>query len=137
MTRDEYEARRRRLGEELRAAVELAEEGYRARLRALDLAWQESAPGVPLPAPAPEASARPRRPRRPGELYAEILGLLPRLPEIFTKEDLAPLLSEPPNRASLFRALQELVWNGVLQPERRGQGRHATTYRRKPLSQGS
>ena len=135
MTRDEYEARRRRLGEELRAAIELAEEGYRARVRALDLAWQESAPGAPLPGPEP--SAKPRRQRRPGELYAEVLGLLPRLPELFTKEDLAPLFTDPPNRASLFRALQELVWNGVLHQEQRGQGRFATTYRQKPRTQRS
>lgn len=53
MTRDEYEAHRQRLGEELRAAIELAEEGYRARLRALDLAWQGSAPDPAPPAPAP------------------------------------------------------------------------------------
>ena len=135
MTRDEYEARRRQLGEELRLAVELAEEGYRARVRALDLAWQDSAPGAPIP--APEASARPRRLRRPGELYTEILGLLPRLPEVFAKEDLAPLLADPPNRASLFRALRELVWNGVLHQERRGQGRYATTYRQKPRTQST
>ena len=135
MTRDEYEARRRRFGEELRAAIELAEEGYRARVRALDLAWQDSAPGVSLPAPEP--SARPRRMRRPGALYMEILGLLPQLPEVFTKEDLTPLLADPPNRASLFRALRELVWNGVLHQERRGQGRHATTYRQKPRTQSS
>jgi hypothetical protein len=135
MTRDEYEARRRQLGEELRAAIELAEEGYRARVRALDLAWQGLAPGVP--AHAPEPSARPRRLRRPGELYREILDVLPRLPEVFTKEDLAPLLADPPNRASLFRALQEMVWNGVLQQERRGQGRHATAYRKQPRTQSS
>jgi hypothetical protein len=135
MTQDEYEARRRRLGEELRAAIELAEEGYRARLRTLDLAWQESAPGVPLPGLEPPAKSR--RQRRPGELYAEVLGLLPRLPELFTKEDLAPLLTDPPNRASLYRALQELTWNGVLQQERRGHGTFATTYRQKARTQST
>ncbi len=55
MTRDEYEARR--LGEELRAAVELAEEGYRARLQALDLAWPPSRVGAPA-----HPCARPRPP---------------------------------------------------------------------------
>lgn len=135
MTREEYEARRRRLGEELRAAIELAEEGYRARMRALDLAWQGSAPDASLPAEEPAAQGR--RPRRAGELYAEVLGLLPRLPERFTKDDLAPLFTDPPNRASLFRVLKELTWDGVLHQERRGQGRYATTYRQQPRTQGS
>ncbi|HEX6911971.1 MAG TPA: hypothetical protein VF142_16335 [Longimicrobium sp.] len=135
MTRDEYEAHRRRLGEELRVAVELAEEGYRARVRALDLAWQESAPGAPVPSLEPPARSRSQR--RPGELYAAVLGLLPQLPELFTKDDLAPLFTDPPNRASLFRALQELTRDGVLRQERRGQGRLATTYRQKPRTQST
>ena len=131
MTREEYEAHRRRLGEELRAAIGLAEEGYRARLRALDLAWEESAPGVPAP---PEASRRRRRRR---ELYQEVLELLPRLPDVFSKEDLAPLFDDPPDRASLFRVLQELTFDGVLRQEQRGQGRYASRYRKGTLPQGS
>jgi hypothetical protein len=129
MTRDEYESRRRRLGEELRAAIELAEEGHRARVQALDLAWQAAVPGVPAPAASPQPAAKPKRRRRPGELYAEILGFLPQLAQVFSKEDLAPLLPDPPDRASLFRALRELVWNGVLEQEQRGRGTYATTYR--------
>jgi hypothetical protein len=135
MTRDEYEAHRRRLADELRAAVELAEEGHRARMRALDLAWQAAAPGVPLPAGSPKPVAK--RHRRPGELTAEIRGLLPLLPEVFSKEDLLPLFTEPPERASLFRALQELIWDGSLRQEQRGRGRNATTYRQTPRTQST
>lgn len=135
MTRDEYEAHRRRLADELRAAIELAEEGYRARVRALDLAWQAAAPGVPLPADSPEPIAKRRR--LPGELTAEIRGLLPRLPQVFSKEDLLPLFAEPPQRASLFRALQELIWDGSLRQEQRGHGRIPTTYRQRPRTQGT
>jgi hypothetical protein len=137
MTRDEYEARRRRLGEELRSAIELAEEGHRARVQALDLAWQAEVPGIPVPEASPQPAANLKRRRRPGELYEEILGFLPQLPQVFSKEDLDPLLTDPPDRASLFRALKELVWNGLLEQEQRGRGRYATTYRQTKQPQSS
>jgi hypothetical protein len=144
MTREEYEARRRRLDEELRVAIELVEQGHRARVQSLDLAWHASASGAPAPlsvAPfppaAPDSAAKPKRRRGSGELYGEVLSLLPQLPETFSKEDLAPLFTDPPDRASLFRVLQEMVWNGVLELARRGRGRDATTYRRAPRPQSS
>ncbi|HYN20052.1 MAG TPA: hypothetical protein VE078_03755 [Thermoanaerobaculia bacterium] len=144
MTREEYEARRRRLDEELRVAIELVEQGHRARVQSLDLAWHASASGAPTPpveGPAPpavpELPGKAKRRRRSGELYGEIIGLLPQLPETFSKEELAPLFTDPPDRASLFRVLQEMTWNGVLELARRGRGRDATTYRRAPRPQSS
>lgn len=141
MTRDDYEARRRRLDEELRVAIELVEQGHRARVQALDLAWHAAASGAPLPPSAPPASPpvveTPKRRRQPNELYGEVLNLLPQLPETFSKEDLAPLFTDPPDRASLFRVLQEMTWNDVLKVERRGRGRDATTYRKASRLQSS
>lgn len=40
MTREEYEARRRRLDEELRAALEMVKAGHQAQVQALDLLWR-------------------------------------------------------------------------------------------------
>jgi len=144
MTREEYETRRRRLDEELRVAIELVEQGHRTRVQALDLAWHAAASGTPAPpvgASAPlaasEPASKPKRRRRPGELYGEVLSLLPQLPETFSKEDLTPLFTDPPDRASLFRVLQEMTWNHVLELARRGRGRDATTYRKALRPQGS
>ncbi|MES1240374.1 MAG: hypothetical protein ABUT39_02025 [Acidobacteriota bacterium] len=135
MTRDEYEARRRRLDEELRAALELLKAGHQAQLQALDLLWKTSTDGgatPPGPAalPAPERS-RPRR-RGPGELLQEVLAVLPGLPEVFTKDDVGKVLSDPPDRASLFRVLRELEESGRLRVERYGSGRVPTVYVREP-----
>jgi hypothetical protein len=43
MTRDEYERRKGRLEEQLRAGIELMESAYRAQVRALDLVWMVQA----------------------------------------------------------------------------------------------
>jgi hypothetical protein len=113
-------------------------------VQSLDLAWHAAASGAlvplsvaPFPPAAPDPATEAKRRRRPGELYGEVLSLLPQLPETFSKEELAPLFTDPPDRASLFRVLQEMVWNGVLELVRRGRGRDATTYRRVPRPQSS
>lgn len=133
MTRNEYEARRRRLDEELRAAMELLKSGHLAQVQMLDLLWKMSTDGTAVPAtPAtPPPPAPPRRPRRrgPGELVDEVIELLPELPEVFTKDDVAQALSEPVDRSSLFRVLQELQGSGWFKLDRPGQGRYATAYR--------
>lgn len=133
MTRNEYEARRRRLDEELRAAMELLKSGHLAQVQMLDLLWKMSTDGTAVPAtpatPAPPATpSRPRR-RGPGELVDEVIELLPQLPEVFTKDDVAQALSEPADRSSLFRVLQELQMSGWFKLDRAGQGRYPTTYR--------
>ena len=136
MTRNEYEARRRRLDEELRAAMELLKSGHLAQVQMLDLLWKMSRDGTAVPAtpanPPPPAPQSPhRRPRRrgPGELVDEVIELLPQLPEVFTKDDVAQALSEPADRSSLFRVLQELQGSGWFKLDRPGQGRYATAYR--------
>lgn len=139
MTRSEYEARRRRLDEELRVVLEAVQAGHQARVQLLELMWGMAGTGAPEPeapfppaAPAapkpPEPEPRPRR-RAAGELLDEIMEILPRLPERFTKDDIESVLQEPADRASLFRLLRELEQNGWIRTETPGRGRNPTVYR--------
>lgn len=131
MTREEYEARRRRLDEELRSAVELLKAGHQAQMQMLDLLWKTTAAAADA-SKAPQPSAPPEPPRRkrgPGSLVDEIIEILPRLPKTFTKVDVERLLDEPAERTSLFRAFQELQRHGWLKADSYGQGRHPTVYR--------
>ncbi|HWN40583.1 MAG TPA: hypothetical protein VNW71_00090 [Thermoanaerobaculia bacterium] len=136
MTRSEYEARRRRLDEELRAVLEAVQAGHQARIQLLELMWGMSNTGVPepqAPPPAtpklPEPEPRPRR-RGAGELMDGILEVLPGLPELFTKDDIETALGERIDRASLLRILRELEQDGWLRTETLGRGRYPTVYRR-------
>ncbi len=134
MTRDEYEARRHRLDDELRVAMELLKAGHQAQVQALDLLWRMSTEGgatPPGPVPAPAPARKPRR-RGAGELLTEVLAALPRLPELFTKDDVGKALPDPPDRASLFRVLRELKEAGRLRIESYGSGRFPTVYRQEP-----
>lgn len=130
MTRQEYEERRRRLDEELRAGRELLEASHRAQVRALDLHWAAVAgSAAPLPEPPPE-----KRPRRPAlELYDAVLERLAELPEVFSKDDLCRALGETPDRRALFRVMQDLIREGWLKREERGTGRIPSSYRRLAL----
>jgi hypothetical protein len=130
MTRSEYEARRRQLDEEMRAAIELVKAGHQAQVQALELVWRRSEEGKeePMPPPPPEAEARPRR-RGAGKLREEVMDILPRLPDLFTKDDVEKVLKEPADRASLFRVFQELEEDDLIKTEAPGRGRHPTVYR--------
>ena len=44
MTRDDYDERRKRMDEELRAGIELLQAAHAAQVRALDLVWMSSEP---------------------------------------------------------------------------------------------
>lgn len=129
MTREEYEERRRRLDEELRAGMELLEASHRAQVRALDLHWEaEEGSAVPVLAPPPE-----KRPRRPAlELHEAVFERLDELPEVFTKEDLCRALGETPDRRALYRVMTDLERFGRIRLEDRGAGRTPSSYRRLP-----
>jgi hypothetical protein len=137
MTRTEYEARRRRLDEELRIAMELLKSGHQAQVQMLDLLWKTAAAEtVPAPGPAPSApppasvpEPRPRR-RGAGELINEVATLLPRLPEVFTKDDVENALGETPDRTSFLRVMRQLEGAGWLRIEQFGHSRYPTSYRR-------
>lgn len=130
MTRDEYEARRRRLDEEMRAAIELVKAGHQAQVQALELFWRRSEEGMPVPlaAPPPEPDRHPRR-RGAGKLREEVIEILTQLPEIFTKDDVEKLLAEPADRASLYRVFREIEEDGLIKTETLGHGRNPNVYR--------
>src|SRR5215218_1441952 len=77
MTRDEYEARKRRLEEDLRSGMELLQAAFQTQFRALEMVWM-GASGEPVsmpqaaPAPAAPETKRPAR-RSVGQVYADLL----------------------------------------------------------------
>jgi len=137
MTREEYEERRRRLDAELRAGVDLLEQGHRAQVRALDLVWstQDDHPGgVPPSWPATVPPAPPaEQPRRsPGELFDAVDEILDDLPLVFTKNDVCRALGKQVDRRALRRVLHDLLLGGHIAVEAEGGGRIPISYRRLP-----
>ena len=139
MTRDEYEARKRRLEDELRSGMELLQAAFQTQFRALEMVWMGASGepvSIPQAAPAPAAAPPPeapeaKRPRRSvGEVYTDLLTALPSLPEIFDRGDICRAIGYEPDRVALYRLLRELVQDGKLRVQVRGEGRKATKYRR-------
>ena len=136
MTRNEYEARKRRLEEDLRTGMELLEAAFQTQFRALEMVWMGASgepvsmpQAAPAPAAPPPAAKRPAR-RSVGEVYTDLLTALPSLPETFDRGDICRAIGYQPDRVALYRLLRELVRNGTLRIEVRGEGRKATKYRR-------
>jgi hypothetical protein len=145
MTREEYEERRRRLDAELRAGIELLEQGHRAQVRALDLVWSTQG-NHPLSAPPPQQAAPPSRPavpppkrrrRDPREISDAVDAILDELPPVFTKDDICRALGEMPDRRALHRVFKNLQRNGLVAVESYGSGRIPASYRRLPPSGSS
>ena len=146
MTREQYEHRKRRLEEQLRAGIQLLESACQAQIRALDLVWmlqaEEAGAGTEMPfssspaaprAPAPARQEPPPATHQPHgqKTYAardEIYSSFYRLPERFTRTDVCKMLGYEPDRGALFRILKELVDKGHLQIAERGFGKRATVY---------
>lgn len=137
MTRDDYEAQKRRLAEQHRSLVEMVDAAYQTQLRALDMVWRmlsgEGAP-EPLPPPPPAAPAEPAPPRRrrlrAGELKHDVAAALDRLPDLFVFSDVCEAIGYAPDRGSLHRVLQELKAEGHLALHGRGTGTQPTRYRK-------
>lgn len=135
MTRDEYERRKQRIEEQLRAGIELMESAYRAQMRALDLVWMvqaEEDAEAPPPPPAREPLPAPDQPRRRSALEVDddVRAVFASLPETFTRRDVCEALGYEPDRGALYRSLQDLTRSGILRVEARGGGQRATTYRK-------
>jgi hypothetical protein len=143
MTRDDYEEQKRRIAEQRRALIELAENAYEYQVRALDTVWRMMsgegagdllpAPTAPSPPPAPAPSApvtRVRRRLRAGELYNDIVEALPRLGDSFIHSDISQAIGYEAERGSLYRTLQELERDGHLAILSRGAGNQPTRFRR-------
>lgn len=64
----------------------------------------------------------------PGELARQVRAALARLPEDFDKNDLCQALGRVPDRASLHRVLQNMVFDGILETKSFGSGRRLTVY---------
>ncbi len=140
MTREEYERAKQRILEERKAALALMETAYDTQLRALDLVWTTHGQGSFTPAilrkeaemaPPPPPARSSRRASRisPEELENRILHALGRLPNPFDRNDICNALGLPLNRGLLYRTLQRLTDDGVLQIVDRGEGRRAARYR--------
>ena len=135
MTRDEYERRKQRIEEQLRAGIELMESAYRAQIRALDLVWMvqaEEDAEAPPPPPVQEQLRLPDKPRRRSapEVDADVHAAFASLPETFTRGDVCNALGYEPDRGALYRILQDLTRSGALRVESPGGGQRATTYRK-------
>ena len=138
MDQADYQRRRRQLDDELRAGIEMLQEGHRAKVEALDRLWlkadQEapaSPPARPEPiAPEPPVAPPPRELREAGELRADVEAALAAVGEEFEKRDLCRALGYSPNRTSLYRVLWDLQGEGLIEVLRHGIGRRATRYRK-------
>lgn len=133
MRRSEYEQRRRALEEVYQADLELIRSAHEARVRSLEALWladpEEDGSGDPTPAPAARLAPTPRLVRPP--LAQALEDALPGLPEVFDKNDVIRALGWTPDRAALFRALDDLVHQRRIAVERFGAGRVTTVYRKK------
>ena len=142
MTREDYERRKQRLDEQLRAGIELLESAHRAQVRALDLVWmlqseeQEQAPSPARTAgtaPAkrkPAGRPEPSRRRSASEVETDVGALFYKLPERFTRGDVCKVIGYEPDRGTLYRVLQDLVRRGYVVIEVEGGGNRATVYRK-------
>ncbi|HKI04806.1 MAG TPA: hypothetical protein VKK31_22700 [Thermoanaerobaculia bacterium] len=146
MTREEYEAHKQRLEEQLRAGIEILKAAHDQQVRALDVVWmitqRETATGLPPPREEPlsvqplesqsEPASRllPRTRRRPWELMNDVESALPKLPEPFDRNHVCDALGYEPDRGSLYRTLQGMVGSGVLTVANAGGGKTPARYRK-------
>lgn len=150
----EYEERKRALEEQLHADLELVRAGHQARVRALEALWlasplEEELPAagetaaVPPPpanetrssgtqAPSETQAPPPVRVFERGEVLEEVEEALARLPEVFAKPDLVRALGYAPPRATLHRAVQQLLSDRKIVIESFSMGRQPTVYRKVP-----
>ncbi len=145
MTREQYEQRKRRLEEQLRAGIQLLESACQAQIRALDLVWMlqaEEAGGEAglvgfssvargASGPAPQEGPPAASPSYGEKTYTardDIYSSFYRLPQRFTRNDVCTTLGYTPDRGALFRILRELVDLGYIQIAERGGGKRATVY---------
>jgi hypothetical protein len=145
MTRDEIEDCKRQLQEQRRLGLEWVEATYRHQLRMLELVGRNAsaeegnppAASPPLPEPARQAAPTPPpRRRRAGELYQEVLAVLPGLPDPFDVRDVRAALGYVPDRGSLFRVLQDLREQGHTGLHSYSAGSQPERYRKQPTGSG-
>jgi hypothetical protein len=137
----EYQRRRRQLDEELRAGLEMLQEGHRAKVEALDSLWLEAGEEAPASPPAPPEAAPPapaalpeplplRERREAGALRDDVEAALAAVGDEFEKRDLYRALGFTPKRTSLHRVLWDLQGEGLIELLDPGRGGRATRYRK-------
>jgi hypothetical protein len=124
MTREEYERRRQRLDGELRAGIEALETAHRLQVRALELTWMMISQETVAPAPPPAEL-------EDGDHPLSYLEVIARCPDVFDRNDFCRVLGFEPERSTLYRSLQELVQDGTLTVQQRGEGRTPTRYAKR------
>ncbi len=135
MTRGEYEERRRALEAQREADIAMINAAHEIRVCSLDKLWQAAAedgadftrpaaPGtgsLPAPATVPAVSALPaparRKMRGRGEVLNDLDEAFHQLPEVFDKRDITRVLGYEPARATLVRALRQLMDEGAIAME--------------------
>ena len=137
MTRNEYERIRARLEEQRRAGVAMVEAAYQVQIRSVDLVWrlqgEEGASGFEDLFPAAPMEQRPAPPAPAGqrsapEVHEDVLAILPRLPQSFTRHDVRKALGYEPYRGALYRSLLKLVEEGHTRLQTQGEGHKASVY---------
>lgn len=141
MTREDYEQQKRRLADQHQALLEMLETAHHLQLRALETVWRmistegpvESllpSPAAAAPPPGPPPGPPPRQRQRAGQLYGDLIAILPQLPDPFTQSDVCQAIGYPPDRSSLYRTLQELKQLGHIAVHSIGSGAQPTRYRK-------
>ncbi len=137
----EYEERKRALAEQLHADLELVRAGHQARVRALEALWLASPLEEAPPATSETQSSETQTPSETqapppgrvferGEVLENIEEALSHLPEIFDKPELVRVLGYAPPRATLHRAVQQLLSDRKIAVESFSIGRQPTVYRK-------
>jgi hypothetical protein len=157
MRHDEYERRQRALETQFREDVELLQEGYQAKRRALEMVWMMSSEeSLPAGRPALGASETlrlsetlppseslgvsetvspppaPPADRARGQVALDFEDILPQLPEEFDKTDVDRALGYKATRPTLYRILQDFISKKRIAMARNHQGPSPTRYRKLP-----
>ena len=130
MRQDDFERRRRVLEEQLERDLELVREAHRVKLRALEELRADvsgEAPSRPSKT-TPAASVLQRRP--PRHLVETLEDVWDQLPAEFDKQDLYRVLGHQPPRATLDRAINELLQSKKIVVHQTSTGWHRTRYRK-------
>lgn len=136
MDESEYERRRRALEETYQADLALVQAAHAARLRSLEAlrtspaARPQEPSAAETPAVQPAAPPPPPAFQRP-DLRTAVEEILPRLPAVFDKKDVAAALGWTPNRSSLQRVLTDMEEDGFLEFLETSGGRKPSRYRKK------
>jgi hypothetical protein len=135
MRQDDFERRRRVLEEQLEQDLKLVREAHRAKLRALEALRSAAAAEEPSPPPSesPDETPVPAGSvvrKRPRHLVETLEDAWDQLPAEFDKHDLYGILGDQPPRATLDRAIQELLLSERIVIHQSSGGRHRTKYRK-------